>query len=127
MSPPANEKQAHLYHQNYRQNTAAVEQNSAFLPRPSANETQLQYYEQNANLGQRTGPHIPGAPAAGEFTGATGTGTGTNGDTVGTFNGGSYRISHRDVNSVLTLQLAMGCPLTAKPGMNISFPLFTVF
>lgn len=37
-------------------------------------------------------------------------------DDVGTFNGGSYRISHRDTNSILTLQLAMGCPITAKPG-----------
>jgi hypothetical protein len=36
---------------------------------------------------------------------------------VGTFNGGSYRISHRDTNSILTLQLAMGCPLTVKPGV----------
>ncbi len=35
---------------------------------------------------------------------------------MGTFNGGSYRISHRDTNSILTLQLAMGCPLTVKPG-----------
>ena len=39
-------------------------------------------------------------------------------DDVGTFNGGSYRISHRDTNSILTVQLAMGCPLTAKPGMS---------
>ena len=37
-------------------------------------------------------------------------------DDVGTFNGGSFRISHRDSNTILTLQLAMGCPLTAKPG-----------
>lgn len=35
---------------------------------------------------------------------------------VGTFNGGSFRISHRDTNSILTVQLAMGCPLHAKPG-----------
>ncbi|RJE19267.1 DUF124 domain protein [Aspergillus sclerotialis] len=41
-------------------------------------------------------------------------------DDVGTFNGGSYRISHRDTNSVLTIQLAMGCPLTAKPGAMIA-------
>lgn len=37
-------------------------------------------------------------------------------DDVGTFNGGSYRISHRDTNSILTLQLAVGCPIEAKPG-----------
>ncbi|KAI9671988.1 MAG: hypothetical protein M1817_003535 [Caeruleum heppii] len=56
-----------------------------------------------------------GAPAAGHFMGASSTQ-----DDVGTFNGGSYRISHRDSNSILTLQLAMGCPLIAKPGAMIS-------
>ena len=39
-------------------------------------------------------------------------------DDVGTFNGGSYRVSHRDTNSVLTIQLAMGCPLVARPGIH---------
>lgn len=52
-----------------------------------------------------------GAPAYGEFTGARG----TNQDDTGVFNGGSFRISHRDTNSVLTIQLAMGCPLTIRP------------
>jgi hypothetical protein len=37
-------------------------------------------------------------------------------DDVGTFNGGGYRISHRDTNTILTIQLAMGCPFIAKPG-----------
>lgn len=41
-------------------------------------------------------------------------------DDVGTFNGGSYRISHRDSNTIVTIQLAMGCPLTAKPGVMIA-------
>ena len=41
-------------------------------------------------------------------------------DDVGTFNGGSYRISHRDTNTILTVQLAIGCPLTAKPGAMIA-------
>ncbi|THC90458.1 hypothetical protein EYZ11_010080 [Aspergillus tanneri] len=41
-------------------------------------------------------------------------------DDVGTFNGGSYRISHRDTNSILTLQLAMGCPIEAKPGVMVA-------
>jgi hypothetical protein len=54
---------------------------------------------------------ISGAPAAGHFVGA-----GATVDDVGTFNGGSYRISHRDSNTILTVQLAIGCPLTAKPG-----------
>jgi hypothetical protein len=52
-----------------------------------------------------------GAPEAGHFVGASATQ-----DDVGTFNGGSYRISHRDTNSIVTLQLAYGCPLTVKPG-----------
>ncbi|KAK4122502.1 DUF124-domain-containing protein [Parathielavia appendiculata] len=55
---------------------------------------------------------IMGAPPAGQFMGA---GT-TVVDDVGTFNGGSYRISHRDCNTVLTVQLAIGCPLEARPG-----------
>ncbi|QQK48156.1 Mitochondrial biogenesis protein AIM24 [Penicillium digitatum] len=60
---------------------------------------------------------IPGgAPAYGKFVGVQS----NNQDDVGTFNGGSYRISHRDTNSVLTVQLAMGCPLTARPGAMIS-------
>ena len=47
---------------------------------------------------------------------AAGTPAPPSADDVGTFNGGSYRISHRDSNTVLTIQLAMGCPLQAKPG-----------
>ncbi|KAI9728254.1 MAG: hypothetical protein M1834_007747 [Cirrosporium novae-zelandiae] len=56
-----------------------------------------------------------GAPPAGHFIGAQATQ-----DDVGTFNGGSFRISHRDTNSLLTFQLAMGCPLSVKPGAMIS-------
>lgn len=56
---------------------------------------------------------VGGAPPAGHFTGASATV-----DDVGTFNGGSYRISHRDCNTILTIQLAMGCPLNAKPGKS---------
>ncbi|KAL9043659.1 MAG: hypothetical protein Q9214_003161 [Letrouitia sp. 1 TL-2023] len=56
-----------------------------------------------------------GAPVAGHFVGAVATQ-----DDVGTFNGGSYRISHRDCNTILTLQLAVGCPLHAKPGVMIA-------
>lgn len=39
---------------------------------------------------------------------------------MGTFNGGSYRISHRDCNTIITIQLAMGCPINAKPGVLIA-------
>ena len=58
---------------------------------------------------------LAGAPAPGLFTGAA-----ADTDDVGTFNGGSYRISHRDCNTILTVQLAIGCPLTAKPGVMIA-------
>ena len=53
-----------------------------------------------------------GAPAQAQFTGAGSTAQ----DDVGTFNGGSFRISHRDTNTILTIQLAAGCPIVAKPG-----------
>ena len=56
-----------------------------------------------------------GAPPPGAFVGA-----GSVTDDVGTFNGGSYRISHRDSNTILTVQLAYGCPIEAKPGTLIS-------
>jgi hypothetical protein len=51
-----------------------------------------------------------GAPSAEHFSSQS------HADDVGSFNGGAYRISHRDTNSVLTIQLAIGCPLHAKPG-----------
>lgn len=51
-------------------------------------------------------------PSQPQFAGAGSTQT----DDVGTFNGGSYRVSHRDTNTILTVQLAIGCPFTAKPG-----------
>ncbi|ERT01663.1 uncharacterized protein SPSK_07407 [Sporothrix schenckii 1099-18] len=66
-------------------------------------------HDQGGAIGQ-----IAGAPAPGMFTGVTAVV-----DDVGTFNGGSYRISHRDSNTILTIQLAIGCPLTAKPGVMI--------
>ena len=49
--------------------------------------------------------------SAGHFVGAS-----TSQNDAGTFNGGSYRISHSDSNTVLTVQLATGCPLTVKSG-----------
>ncbi|KAL7942149.1 tryptophan RNA-binding attenuator protein-like domain-containing protein [Trichoderma barbatum] len=56
-----------------------------------------------------------GAPPPTHFVGAVSTS-----DDVGTFNGGSYRISHRDTNTILTIQLAMGAPLHAKPGAMVA-------
>jgi len=60
---------------------------------------------------------IAGVPQGGQFVGVQAT---PQGDDVGTFNGGSYRISHRDTNSILTIQLAVGCPITARPGAMIA-------
>ncbi|KAI1840832.1 hypothetical protein JX266_012980 [Neoarthrinium moseri] len=65
---------------------------------------------------QQPGPSAAGAPPAGQFQGAHSATV----DDVGTFNGGSYRISHRDCNTIITIQLAMGCPLDAKPGVLIA-------
>ncbi|RMZ77754.1 hypothetical protein DV737_g4220, partial [Chaetothyriales sp. CBS 132003] len=62
------------------------------------------------------GPRLVGVPEQGNFVGVQSTLS----DDVGTFNGGSFRISHRDTNSIITLQLAMGCPITAKPGAMIA-------
>ncbi|KAF1812399.1 DUF124-domain-containing protein [Eremomyces bilateralis CBS 781.70] len=81
-------------------------------PVPVAQPPQSQQAPMNMNA---PGAMPGGAPPAQHFVGAH-----TNQDDVGTFNGGSYRISHRDTNSILTLQLAMGCPLTAKPGAMIA-------
>ncbi|KJZ79573.1 hypothetical protein HIM_01042 [Hirsutella minnesotensis 3608] len=58
---------------------------------------------------------VSGAPPVGHFVGA-----GAVMDDVGTFNGGSYRISHRDTNTILTIQLAMGCPFDSRPGSMIA-------
>jgi hypothetical protein len=57
-----------------------------------------------------------GAPPAGHFIGA-----GATEDDVGSFNGGSYRISHRDTNTLLTIQLAIGCPITVR-SCTLHFP-----
>ena len=57
----------------------------------------------------------PMSPGAGGFVGASATV-----DDTGTFNGGSYRISHRDSNTICTVQLAVGCPLIVKPGLMIA-------
>jgi uncharacterized protein (AIM24 family) len=55
------------------------------------------------------------SPSAAQFVGAEATT-----DDVGTFNGGSFRISHRDTNSILTIQLAVGAPMEGKAGAMIA-------
>lgn len=74
--------------------------------------------DQQQQINQQPAANLhAGAPSPGQFVGAM-----TTQDDVGTFNGGSYRISHRDTNSIITLQLAFGCPLTVTPG---TFPFFS--
>ncbi|KAK3685481.1 tryptophan RNA-binding attenuator protein-like domain-containing protein [Podospora appendiculata] len=86
---------------------------------PEEDEDDGQYaaekQQQHAIQGDATASVLAGAPAAGQFSGVS-----TVVDDVGTFNGGSYRISHRDCNTILTIQLAIGCPLEAKPGTMIA-------
>lgn len=67
-----------------------------------------QHQQQQPSVGAAT----MGAGAPASFMGVQS----TTQDDVGTFNGGSYRISHRDSNTIITLQLAFGCPLIVKPG-----------
>ncbi|KAK7550909.1 tryptophan RNA-binding attenuator protein-like domain-containing protein [Phyllosticta citricarpa] len=96
---------------------------SAHAPAPSgyASEKQApptqapttQQMQRMSTFNSNTPGAMPGgAPSQTHFVGV-----GTTQDDVGTFNGGSYRISHRDTNTVLTIQLAMGCPVSAKPGV----------
>lgn len=86
----------------------------------ASNFTPLARPRQTSFARQSTMPG--GAPPQGQFIGA-----GATVDDVGTFNGGSYRISHRDTNTIVTIQLAMGCPVTVKPGAMIAMsPTITV-
>ncbi|KAI2786351.1 hypothetical protein POX_g08735 [Penicillium oxalicum] len=108
-TPPMNEDKQWLQQQYAEQNAQNQQQNTA------AGQFQK---SRTPSLSQQSLPavQLPGVPAPGQFIGAQA----ANEDSVGTFNGGSYRISHRDSNSLLTLQLAMGCPLTVKPGVMIA-------
>ncbi|KAK3684368.1 hypothetical protein LTR37_020344 [Vermiconidia calcicola] len=84
---------------------------------PQEKQKEAQRTEQEVPMTPRTpwNNTRPGAPPQGQFIGA-----GATLDDVGTFNGGSYRISHRDSNTICTVQLAVGCPLTVKPGLMIA-------
>ncbi|KAI8260680.1 hypothetical protein K4K56_006390 [Colletotrichum sp. SAR 10_98] len=90
----------------------------SYPPPPQPSPGQSQNYPPppiTSPTSQNFPPPKSRAPAATHFLGATATV-----DDVGTFNGGSYRISHRDSNTILTIQLAVGCPLTAKPGVMVA-------
>ncbi|GMG32672.1 unnamed protein product [Aspergillus oryzae] len=89
---------------------------------PFATDTNATAYTANGDIGNPYGsnsvspPPQSSTPPAAVQPQAAPVVSATSQDEVGTFNGGSYRISHRDTNSVLTMQLAMGCPIEAKPG-----------
>lgn len=89
-----------------------------YYPGPPANGVaeEKQEASQRPPLNTSVSSNMPGgAPPQSHFVGASATV-----DDVGTFNGGSYRISHRDSNTMVTIQLAIGCPLTVKPGLMIA-------
>ncbi|KAL2846968.1 tryptophan RNA-binding attenuator protein-like domain-containing protein [Aspergillus pseudoustus] len=109
VSPPASEK-------TYSSHNAATFAANTALPQPPPPAVNEKMY---ASLPQSPAPQASQRMSQ-SFGGATFTGAqSTAGDDIGTFNGGSYRISHRDTNSLLTLQLAVGCPLQVKPGVMI--------
>lgn len=82
----------------------------------SAVTTEMQ--TMNLAAPDKQAPFMRGVPEQGQFQGVQS--TNNTSDDVGTFNGGAFRISHRDINSILTLQLAAGCPIHAKPGAMIA-------
>ncbi|CAI7577680.1 unnamed protein product [Penicillium glandicola] len=112
-TPPAESPQPHRHTSSAGVYAAPPKSVSPPYQDPIAQHNQAAF-DQNQAIGIQKMPG--GAPAYGEFSGARG----TNQDDTGIFNGGSYRISHRDTNSLLTVQLAMGCPLTVRPGAMIA-------
>ncbi|KAK4164840.1 tryptophan RNA-binding attenuator protein-like domain-containing protein [Cladorrhinum sp. PSN259] len=125
-SPPAAQHAALPSHlRSESQASSAQQQQPQFAPPPTyATEEDDGSYpsekqQQPVNIDSNSAAAailMSGAPVAGQFVGATSTVV----DDVGTFNGGSYRISHRDCNTVLTVQLAIGCPLDSRPGAMIA-------
>jgi hypothetical protein len=107
-TPPIDQKAVQQHSIGAYNHNAALGQPSASSPTPPSPPSE------SARMTRIPG----GAPAYGEFVGAQS----ITRDDVGTFNGGSYRLSHRDTNSLLTLQLAMGCPMTVRPGQLSSHP-----
>ncbi|KAK1654405.1 tryptophan RNA-binding attenuator protein-like domain-containing protein [Colletotrichum phormii] len=129
-SPPQQSPQPSPQHQQQHQQTQLPLRQSGtpdsqpqFSPPPPAFDgppeasslPEKQYVEEAPVDTSNPSNLVGGAPPPQHFIGATATV-----DDVGTFNGGSYRISHRDSNTILTVQLAMGCPLQAKPGVMVA-------
>ncbi|OJJ75643.1 hypothetical protein ASPBRDRAFT_51365 [Aspergillus brasiliensis CBS 101740] len=107
-APPINEKASYI-----AENAQSYAANSAMFSPWEAQQTPpqgpgLTRAQTDATLASRIAPK--------NFVGAMS----TYADDVGTFNGGSYRVSHRDTNTLLTIQLAVGCPIQARPGVMIA-------
>ncbi|KAG5290007.1 DUF124 domain-containing protein [Histoplasma ohiense] len=102
--------------QNYNYPAPGGQTSPSFPPPPAGGQTSPPPPPQASPLPEKSPLGPGGAPPPSQFIGVQS----TSADDVGTFNGGSYRISHRDSNTILTIQLAMGCPLTAKPGAMIA-------
>ncbi|ETS01141.1 DUF124-domain-containing protein [Trichoderma reesei RUT C-30] len=116
-SPPPPQQQQQQHQQQPIQHQQ--QQSQQFSPPPFPQQQQNAPYPQEkppmqTNLNNPANL-VGGAPPPTHFVGAVATS-----DDVGTFNGGSYRISHRDTNTILTVQLAVGCPLHAKPGAMVA-------
>ncbi|OHE95325.1 hypothetical protein CORC01_09336 [Colletotrichum orchidophilum] len=128
-SPPQQSPQPSPQHQQHQQTqlplreSGTPESQPQFSPPPpsfdgppeASSLPEKQYVEETPVDTSNPSNLVGGAPPPQHFIGATAIV-----DDVGTFNGGSYRISHRDSNTILTVQLAMGCPLHAKPGVMVA-------
>ncbi|KAK6355792.1 hypothetical protein TWF718_000174 [Orbilia javanica] len=79
-------------------------------PPPPQQVPQQQPPQQNFQPQPQAGPSAPVAQV----------GSTISQELVGQFNGGSYRIDHRDSNTILTMNLAHGCPIIAKPGAMVA-------
>ncbi|EPS36220.1 hypothetical protein H072_10259 [Dactylellina haptotyla CBS 200.50] len=99
-----------------------------FSPPPTDQRGSQQYFSPPPqNFAPPSGPPPPqaqqqGPPPQSFPSGpqASATSSAISQELVGQFNGGSYRIDHRDSNTILTMNLAHGCPVTAKPGAMVA-------
>ncbi|KAF3940409.1 hypothetical protein ABW19_dt0203593 [Dactylella cylindrospora] len=95
-----------------------------FSPPPQDNRGSQQYFQpppqqfapptQPPPQQQQQQQAFPSAPQAAAASSAISQ------ELTGQFNGGSYRIDHRDSNTILTMNLAHGCPVVGKPGAMVA-------
>jgi len=103
--PPSNGGQQQFYPPPPQQFPGAQQRQPFSSPGAAVPVTQTAYDPTRQSLPPQPATAAPGASIT---------------DTNGTFNGGSYRIDHRDSNTLLNLQLAHGCPIEAKPGAMVA-------